>query len=334
MRKPTKKYFTPAGRTKSITMMRKWLDSGASPTTIVGWLKTEYAKADDDASRYHLGLMLCAAISSGKDDDLTKFVADRCAKMFGLPVGGMRGLGELALLEMAKTYDANIEWLDDFCESYVRGCKMPSELAQRSPISKRISVLMPNHILTIDPNNGIYFFRDINGSATLALIHHSNACILVDEVPFNDEPPLYFTESTHFVSPVWQINVVAKILDYILTRIGFPPRHIRRLVLFDSPNAELINREEYTDCEAWEGVEVVADRSVNVDQMLSPSIPVLGLSNDPTKEEKDLDLMFYLSIAATRDVVRRHLATCGPDVDTDMIERWCTGSGIFPREPF
>lgn len=336
MRKPGKKFFIPSSGPKSIMMMRSWIAAGAAPLAIARWIKAEYAKATDDETRYHLGMMMCAAISAGKSGESVSALADRCARMFGLSLSGIRTPAECAMLEMAQSQPGgSLEWLDDFNPYFIKKCRLPSAASPAESFTTAFSEDSQKLMVILNEENGIYFFRDNSGKAWLMAVNSCNDTMLVDEEKFNDEPPLYFTESSHFISPVWLVNQVYSLLEYILMRIGYPPLQIRRMALFDAPDAELINAEEYTDCPQWQGVDVVVAGKTPVDRLVAPLVPAVRVGYGITPDETELDSMLYLSLMATSEILASFNIKKHPDCySEDGLRYLCRKTCIFAPDPY
>lgn len=329
MRKPAKKYFSPEYGAKSIMMMRTWMANGAKPIDIARWIKTEYAKAEDDGDREHLGIMMCATISAERNDQFILELAEKCSQMFRLPHSVWRSHAESALMELTKNPFLPIKWLEDFNPYFIKKCKLPSATAPSKSVTRAFSFGQQKEMVTIDKRYGIYYFRGRDGRAWLMIVNTCPDAILVDEEDFGTEPPMYFTENTHFISPVWMVTRVAKILDYILMRIGYPPVHINRMVVFDSPGVELINEEELIDREAWQDVDIVLPDRTPMDKLVGAITPVLRHDN-PKTNENDLDTMLYLSLMATTTILEGFHVFESPDEYTEeQLKDWCKKTCIF-----
>lgn len=121
-----------------------------------------------------------------------------------------------------------------------------------------------DNILTISMSDEVYACRHKDGSVRVFILNDCDDDILVDEEPFNGECPMYFTEDSHFISPVFKIKVVMKILNFFLAEIGYPSVNIIPDVIFPSSGAHFINRDVYM-CggeffSAWKGINVTTRR--------------------------------------------------------------------------
>lgn len=330
MRKPAKKYFSPSLGTKSIMQMRRWMDSGAKAADIVRWIKTEYAKAKDDRTKEHLGLMLATAMSVS-DSFSGRLLAQKCARMFDMPLVKDSSIGEVAILSMAIINGCNhLEWPETFNPYFAKNCRLPSDMAPKEIVTKALSPSDHRNLVTVDARNSIYFMRDAHGYAWLIAVNHCNTDILIDEETFHCDPPLYFTESKHFISPVWILKQAADILEYILMVVGFPPMKIYKRVIFDSQDANLINEDIYLASDEWEDVDVVTLHKTDGKVFPAPAIPVVESGSEPFGTSQNLKTMLYLGVMATAAVLEAFDITKHWEITRSMIEDWCKKSCIFP----
>lgn len=334
MRKPVKKYFSPAFGCKSIMYIRKWLTSGASALDIARWINLEYSKASEDKEKHHLGMMLCAVMAT-ENNVRALPIARKCADLFSLPLSHGRTVAESAMLNMMGEYNkSNLEWFESFNPYFVKSCKLPSAVVPANPVTSYLPPKYQSDLITVNAKKNVYIRRDNCGRLLLIVINKCNTDMLIDEEKFNFEPPLYFTESTHFVSPVWLVNQVSMILEYILMRIGYPPLPISKQIIFDAPGAFLINEEEYKDCEAWRGIEMLYSHKGNRSGAPAPSVPILSVDKGATNDEMELDTMLYLSIMATSEILSSFDIIENPDIDEDTIKHWCKMACIFAPEHY
>ena len=78
--------------------------------------------------------------------------------------------------------------------------------------------------------------------------HHKEKDYLVDEEPFDDEPPLYFAENDHYVSPIYRLKQLRKAMMKALSDHSLPVPMMPWIVLVT--NSELINKDDYDD-DVW-----------------------------------------------------------------------------------
>ena len=330
MRKPAKIYFQPSSGTKSIMHMRRWMDSGTTVADLVRWIKTEYDNAEDNETKEHLGLMLATAMSVS-DSFSGRRLAYKCAGLFDMPTVKDMTIGEVALLTMAVMNGGKpFEWPETFNPYFAKSCRLPSDVAPSENVTKALSPADHRNLVTVDARHSVYFMRDAKGYAWLIAVNHCNTDILVDEEPFNREVPLYFTDSTHFISPVWIVKQVADILEYILMVVGFPPMKIYKRVIFDAPDANLINEDIYMENGDWEDVDVVTLSKTDGKVFPAPAIPVAESGSEPFENAHNLKVMLYLGVMATAAVLEAFDITKHWEVTRSMIEDWCKKRCIFP----
>ena len=104
-----------------------------------------------------------------------------------------------------------------------------------------------SHVGCLSREHNIHYYRDICGSLVLLSVLPVDSAVLVDEELFGDEEPLYFTESTHFVSPVYLLDKATILIRQILRRINYPHLRIRHIVVYDGEDCYPINEDD-----AWE----------------------------------------------------------------------------------
>ncbi len=312
--------------------MRQWMASGATPLDMVRWIRKEYAGAKDDDTRRHLGLMMCAAMSAA-DSMSARHVAEKCAAMFSLPLLKGMSAGESAMIEMAAMHGCgDIDWTENFNPYFAKSCRLPSAASPAATVVKALTASDHTNILTVDRRNSVYFMRDSNGDSWLIAVNNCCSDMLVDEEPICGEAPLYFTESTHFVSPVWIVRQVANILDYILTRIGYPPIRISKRVIFQGSGANLINESDYRENGMWRDVDVITLDKTKVKPFPAPAIPVVDIDRYPSGNEQEVSAMLYLSVMATAEVIEGFDVRKHGDMTPEVIGELCRKSCVFPPD--
>ncbi len=310
--------------------MRAWMDSGATAADLVRWIKAEYAKANEDKTKEHLGLMLATSMSVS-DSFSGRKLAEKCADMFGLPTSKGNAIGEDAMLTMAIINGCRpFEWPETFNPYFVKKCSLPSASCPKTIVTKALSDDDHRCLVTVDADHSIYFMRDAAGYLWLIAINHCSTDILVDEETFHCDPPLYFTENSHFISPVWIVRQIAAVLEYILMKIGYPPVHIYKRVIFDAQGVNLINEDVYLENGEWDGVDVVTLDKVASNPFPAPAIPLLDIDNKLSAVEQDMKARLYLSLMAVSTVLEGFKIDKHWEITRSMIEDWCKKSCIFP----
>ncbi|MBQ2434897.1 MAG: hypothetical protein II269_02040 [Bacteroidaceae bacterium] len=90
-----------------------------------------------------------------------------------------------------------------------------------------------SYVRCISRKHNIHCYRDGAGALVLAGVIPVKSAVLVDEEMFADEEPLYFTESTHFVSPVYLLDRAEILIKELLQIVGYPHLRIRHIVVYD-----------------------------------------------------------------------------------------------------
>ena len=129
--------------------------------------------------------------------------------------------------------------------------------------------------------NQVYIYAAPTGLVVLCFDHGPATDELVDEDPFNDEKPLYFTAVSHRVSPVWQLSETLKLIRQKMEE-GNNHWDIHGVLLTDS---RFLN----ADCmrERWEEMNVTV-----IDELSSlrrKSVPVSADEELVDEEEDDED---------------------------------------------
>lgn len=334
MRKPAKKFFSPEYGCQSIMRIRQWLASGASPVDVVRWINSEYAKATDDRARFHLGMMLCAALAT-EDIPQGLILASKSAKMFGLSINMGQTVSECAMQKLMGEYGEDcVKWFDSFNAYFIKKCPLPSASAPADLVTRAVSLQDHRNLITIDAKHSIYAVRDVEGKVWIMAVNGCNTDVLIDEEMFDDNPPLYFTATNHFVSPIWIVSQVTRILEYILKRIGYPPFPIYKKIIFDKQGINLINEEEYIESKQWVGFDVVSFGKTGEYQFVSSTLPMVDIKPNGSESEIELCSMLYLSLMATAEILESFDIAKHPNIDEHQIEEWCKKTCIFTPDHF
>lgn len=237
-------------------MVRAWVNEYGTPQDIAGALVNAYSEASE-ANKEHIGKLLAMVFESRSEE-----LAEECAGKYGVKIRPCRSVGESICVGDCDNI-SDLRFRMDFTR-LVKGWPTVVEEFRKDRYTHIVPSDAVRQILAISITDRIHVFRHIDGSVRLFIIEDIPASILVDEEKFGDEPPMYFTESSHFLSPVFKLNLVERLLDFCLAKIGYPYVKVLKSVVFSSPEAELINGADYFpggDCaQQWEGVEVVLRR--------------------------------------------------------------------------
>ena len=295
MEKIPQKYLSATNNKEACANIRHFLASGLTVKGMAEQLTEKYRNSKY-AVREHLGKMLASVYDFENSE-----IARECARMFGIEPLSSLSVGEsvrlFGLSEGEKVFSKR-EFSND-----VTGNLAPVDTF---PAAKWPMVVDPrcyDDIITISNTHNIYASMSENVELNLFIFEPSPCDILIDDTVFGDEPPLYFTEINHFISPVFKINVLKRLLDFCLEEVGYPYIKINKKVIFTSPEAYLVNLdqyvvEDYRD-KAWEGIEVIMMKDVMPHYAVS-SIGILFYGDDPDSPYNQLrSMMLYSLIAAS-----------------------------------
>lgn len=250
--KIAKKYLKSASGIKSYLLVRKWIYGGNTVRDVVETLTAAYGEAKEK-DKVHIDSLLAMAY----DFDSPKF-AEKCLSLIGETKEKQMSVGQTVYLRKSEREGCS-HWDKEYSESAQR----LRPLVEEFDTERWRGIIYEEHsgrVLTIDREDNIFAFRSSDGSVTLFILNDCKDDMLIDESSFMGAAPLYFTENTHFVSPVFKINMVGKILDYCLAIIGYPYVKVKKEVVFTSPSANLMNIDDYTRLDVngrdWDGVTV------------------------------------------------------------------------------
>lgn len=328
MRKPAKKYFKPESATSAIMLIRQWISGGASHETIARWISTEYAKATNDATRRHLGFMLCSIYDS-VSDKITNSVASKCADMFGIDLIDGHSISESAMIEYIRLNGiVNFHWLNKINPTFGSHCISLIDSSTKEQLSDILTVRDRDNLFPIDFSKRIYALRGLNGCIWLINLCDCNVPVIIDEAIFDDTPAQYFTEDYHFSSPVWILNTVDRLLEYLFEKVGYPPMNIRKRVIFDSPDVKLLNYNDYRHDKSWAGIDVLTANTKN-GSLLPPSVPLKSRKRDTPPEQRLLDIMLFSCISSVSEIMKRHELNEIANSDKKTFSVWCKELKLF-----
>lgn len=251
-----KKYLSAKFVREARSLVRSWSQKGESDEALVQEIIEAYGAAKN-RNRFHLGALL-AMVFDLKCPDAAK----KCAKLFNIPLADGCSVSE-SIYATGISDEVLTPWRKDFSPKVMMWHPIVEELN----IDKYPLVVYPSmadRVLTIHQSDAIYVYRRTDGALNLFLLHPSAENILIDEEQFADEAPLYFTEKTHFVSPIFKLRLVMLLLDFVLGEVGYPPLKIDLTAVFISPQAYLLNYDCYApggdNVADWEGATVIMRR--------------------------------------------------------------------------
>ncbi len=291
MKKIPQKYLYSTNQREARAFIRQCLASGMTVKDMAAQLTTKY-RTSGAAVREHLGKLLSIIY----DFDSPK-IACHCARFFGINL---------------------IDGLSVSESVYIEGYSDNEQIFKRKEFSSNVTSYMPvvspfpsnrwpltvapsahENVLTISSEHNIYAVMGADNELNLFILEPCPNDILIDEDVFDDEEPLYFTEHSHFTSPVFRINLANRILDYCLAEIGYPHIPVKKKVIFTSHEANLMNLDDYRCHSSWLNVEVIMLKSIVPAYAINKSRCILDKERAPKDLKNQLREMLFFSISAT-----------------------------------
>lgn len=299
MKNIPEKYFKEKNQREARANLRRLLSSGMTAKDIALQLSSRYEMADA-SEKEHIGKLLASVY-----DFKSRTTAQACGLIFGIKMWKNLSVGESIFIEGYQESEKLF-----FRKLY--SCEVVDNVgAIRNNFEGGRRRILPtssmSNVLTINKAHNIYAVIHTNGEVSIFIVESCGSDILIDEEAFNGEAPLYFTESTHFVSPVFKIKFVKSILDYCLQEIGYPAISVKPKVIFADLRANLINRCEYEGPEAekddWRGVKVIMFNEVDPEY---PIVDIDELGYDDNEEGliHQLRVALIHSISATAKIYK------------------------------
>lgn len=287
-------------------------------------LAAAYARFEGEEERRKIAAMILQLAEScgcSKVDGLAKRIGipslghHTYAETIAHSIFGYRGCTTLRFSDEVEEYDISGERVD-FREP--RLVAADPDMRRMIPISRRDSIVA---------------YRTAEGQLTLAAFCDAVGDVLIDEESFCDEWPLYFSEKCHFRSPVACVLTARKVLECVLSIIGYPPMRIRPAVFFTAHDCVLINDQDYMGwdaprCDEWPDVEVTMRGDIAGRLFVGRTLDL-----DPFRTLGDMDKIdrqLYLALKATAMVYKTlgERESCR-QVDRQHYEKRISRLGIF-----
>lgn len=234
-------YTLPGNMKEARLMVREWAAEDDFGVSKAKSLLKSYMDSEDEEQKKHLGLLLAMIY-----DTMIKGVAQECAAGFGIERERGLSVSETIYCDGYGRWDEFIWrremlWIDD-----------KFDFSNHEDDWRKLKNIVPENManrpmVLFREKNGtdIYAFRNIQGDLRIVAVNQVNKAFLPDENFFNGEPPLYFTDCSHFVSPVFYVNTIHIIIEFVLKEIGYPPLPIEKSVIFPAEKAANVDEEKY-----------------------------------------------------------------------------------------
>lgn len=322
MKNIPQKYFNSTCRREALANIRRCLASGMTVKDMASQLTARYRKGGN-LVKSHIGSFLTSVYDFDSPE-----TARECAGLFHIDTCGdltvsqsvyISGYEENEPLFWRKQYSGDVTSWSQVLNPY------PS---QYWPMT--VAPSASENVLTIDVGDALYAIMHSDGTLNLYVMENCPGDILIDEDPFNDEAPLYFTSSSHFTSPVFRVKVVKQILDHCLEEIGYPYIPIKMTVIFTANDANLINIDDYCRHEAWKNIEVVMQKSVLPNYIFNHSLDLIDRNDSAGSLKNQMRATLIYSICATSILYH---SICDDNVATNLTPRilaaQCKKNNIF-----
>lgn len=299
---PPKTYEKKSYRIAAVRMARYWLTRDITPEGMVKFYHDIYTKCVNDADEQRRVLALMAYCMDLTDENF----ALRTARLLDIKLFRGRSYGESIAAFLEDEY-GDIPWRATVGNGLELNSILDATQANTDIFTSDLMIDTVAYILEVDGSR-VYMWRSGLGELNIDVVNDFNDKILVDEDMFNDDPPLYFSEHTHFISPVCVANITRRVLESVLEIIGYPPLEIHMHVYFTNPEAELLNADEYSMGRpdigwCWNGV-YVRTRSSCRGPILKSVLP-LKVGDDTSELALDRqDSVLHRAVGATAVMLR------------------------------
>lgn len=176
-----------------------------------------------------------------------------------------------------------------------------------SNTSKGLEPLLQNHV--------VYLFANLNEVILVELDPRSSrSAELADEEPFNNEHPLWFSETSHRESPVWKLAVTCELFRIRLRRLS---HHAPRIMGVLLTGCEVINHDGML--EIWEKLNVcVFDHMSGLNQL-----------NFPVNSNPGLPVASFMSFVFEGDYSDANIKDAETKLRRDMEKTYGETNAIF-----
>lgn len=298
-----KKYLKPPQTVPALQLVRTWFSKGLLPIDGVHQIYEAYKEARSGEAKLHLGFLMATFL-----EDIKFILSDECARRFKfeeLPLNFTGIRGSLVYFIKAIGPDNPVVWKREFTQS-VLDFKPLNDQTNQYILNKLFYEFSIPDLFVIHPKEEVFAMGDYD-RRSLTLVIGNDCCddVLIDENVFGNEPPLYFTESYHFISPIYKLKLVKAILEYILLQIGFPYIKIKMVAIFYSRKVNLINRDDYIDSKDWENIEVMTPKEKIHDYYLASSSKMLVDTEEDTPTTTEIKHTLVNALKATAIVCNK-----------------------------
>lgn len=310
MKQIPQKYLSATNQREARASVRRWLAAGMSVRDMAAQLTAKY-RTSRSRVREHLGMLLSIIYDFESPETSRK-----CARIFGHDL--VDGLSVSESVFMSGYSEGERIFRRKQFSGAVTSYKPVVDLFPSSRYPFTVSPSVCGDVLTVSGKHNIYAVPGADNELNLFILEECPEDILIDEEVFGDDEPLYFTEHSHFTSPVFRINLIAHILDHCLAEIGYPHIPVKKKVIFTSREANLVNLDDYLSHPDWKDVEVIMLKTVIPEYAIDKSSCILDRKRPIDDLKNQLREMLLFSISATAILYE---AACNERITLSMTPR-------------
>lgn len=116
------------------------------------------------------------------------------------------------------------------------------------------------YILNISTKHNISCYKQSDGTLVLLSFTPPGEDILCDEEGFLDDAPLYFTASSHFVSPLYKLDIAKAFIHEIMSLAGYPFVRIKQVVVYPYGSNPINEDDMWADSWRDRDMEIIKNK--------------------------------------------------------------------------
>ncbi len=306
-----KKYLKASNAVAALQKMRDWLQKGLRPSMAVRQILEAYKSARTNRQKQYLGKLLYA-FAETVDNDL----ADYCSHRFQLDPSDCSLKGGIPLFVNECKQLTEVKWNKNFA-AYLEEYKLYDDIVKAELFDKLFFRDISTNVVTLHQYDKIFAVGDEDSKS-------------LDLIIANDSETLFFTHNTldsntftfdladdFLPSPVYKIVLVKRILEFILSEIGFPFFPIKTKVVFHAASEgyyiSLSNQEIFESSERYKDVEFILPDDLKTDNFFTASSDLLVEKESDSGILKELKHTLLIALKVTA-VIYRKLLYSSPDL--------------------
>lgn len=324
-----KEHLEPANIRKTMLLVRKWTSRHDDARTVIAELNTAYKEAGEK-ERKTIGLLMAMVF-----DNFDTKLSMECAFRFGHE--RISGISVAESIFCDRYLDnENFIWRRELKKVEQGGLFVLTD-EDRKKLTHIVRGGYINRVIPLfkeENESDIYIMRGADGEMRLLTLNTREDDFLVDEAHFNNEIPFYFTDCTHFCSPVFLAKAMKAIINFVLAEIGYPPVKINNSVVFYTNRYRMFDFDKYANGEdetkEWAGVEVRTGPFSRTQALFPHYLRSMVESNMVPDNVKKLNLILFnaLKVAGVMfSYMKKHNFLS--DISEDSIKEVALRLGIY-----